>query len=225
MTEILELIISLALTVFAVRAVYLISKRLVLDRRLMALNKTEGIRVKRLRPPLVSLLRLGKRAEYAVELSDRVYLIRLYNGGGALSSVHFASRRFTVKYSRFFASASAARGRGGRISVRRGGIASFAKVREIPGLTVPEEYADGRIIPVMLFNPSPSEVSYVTEKKNSIRVAFTGDEACGLRIYNLKTLLIHIDRECRRLRDAAEAEKLQEPAQGAEDREAFFSFD
>ena len=66
-------------------------------------------------------------------------------------------------------------------------------------MTVPEEYARDtrKLVPVLIFSPAPNEVSYVTETKNSIRVAFSGDRVYGARIFTASTFLTIADREYR----------------------------
>ena len=47
-------------------------------------------------------------------------------------------------------------------------------------------------------------MSYVTEGKTSIKVAFTGDEVYGRKIFTASTFEIFVDREARRIRNERE---------------------
>ena len=73
----------------------------------------------------------------------------------------------------------------------------------LPKLQIPDEYikispSDEReIIPVLIFNPAPGEVSYVTEEKSSIKIAFSGDEFRGEKIFTPTTFVIWADRKKR----------------------------
>ena len=231
MTEILEFILLTALAVFLFRILYLLVKRLRLNKKLLALGKLSGVEVKRTAPLFLSLLRPSSVAEYTVRLGGKAYLVRLYNGGGYGKAVHYANSRYTVKYSKLATAIyTATRKRGGRAQLTmKGSVSVGGRVIILPELRLPREFTEGEVIPVILFNPAPGEVSYVTEKRNSIRIAFTGDAAWGARIYNLSTFLIHIDREARRLADLKLARETSDEQDLSEndqrDREAFFNLE
>jgi hypothetical protein len=50
-----------------------------------------------------------------------------------------------------------------------------------------------------LLDPEPCEVTYVTEAKNSIRAAYTGDEVYGRMIFTPESFYIYADRRSRSL--------------------------
>ena len=54
-----------------------------------------------------------------------------------------------------------------------------------------------RTVRVILFSPAPHEVSFVTEDRSRIRLAFTGDELYGHKIFTPSTFVIFADREMR----------------------------
>ena len=69
------------------------------------------------------------------------------------------------------------------------------------------EFEKTQIREALILNPAPCEVSYVTEKKTSIRVAFTGDKVYGTEIFTATTFVNHIERESRRIRMESRAMK------------------
>ena len=80
---------------------------------------------------------------------------------------------------------------------------SAHSVKILPKLQIPEEYVirdefdERKVVPVLLFNPAPCEVSYVSEAKTSIKVAFTGDEFYGMQIFTASTFVSYADRMMR----------------------------
>lgn len=185
---------------------FYISKRLSLIFRLLSLKKLCGATVRFTRFPLLSLIAPSKKPDAVVEIGNTVYLIRLINGRSGLHFLHFASPEYFVTFlkSRFFL--------GGRVRVRgrffvtehKGYITTSGhSVKILPPLEECEKYAnqsgfyEKKTVPVLIVNPTPCEVSYVTASKSSIKVAFTGDEIYGVKLFTPKTFVIHADREKR----------------------------
>lgn len=163
---------------------------------LKSLKKSCNATVKYHAFPLISFFKWQSRPEISVEIRDTVYLIRTIGAGGMSKSFHFASERFTATFTRFFLMLSPrhARGRTAKIS----GTNIFVKVRVLPELEIPEEFLrDSRkkIVPVLIFNPAPGSLTYVTEQKTSIKLAFTGDELYGQKIFTATTFAAYADRE------------------------------
>ncbi len=199
MTEILEFLLAVLLLFFVLHAISLAAKRASLVRKLKKLGKTDGISVRLLRNPYVSLLRLSAVPEAEVRIRDAVYLVRFYNGGAG-KSVHFASDRYTVKFgrlktARYSRGAKGAPGSSFPISIG-------TRVRVLPKMDCSGyESAEVRAIPVIIFNPAPYEVSYVTDEKTSIKVAFTGDSIYGAKIFTASTFIAYADREARQTKE------------------------
>lgn len=84
-------------------------------------------------------------------------------------------------------------GKGVRLSYSAGGHVNVMGDMNVTG--------DKRIEKILLFSPAPYEVSYVTEERSTIRLAFTGDELYGYRIFTPSTFVTFIDREKRRMED------------------------
>lgn len=207
MTDLLEFIIAVFLVLVIFRTVYLLYRRTALILKLRALGKKDGIEVSLSARPYLSLLRLSRAPEFRVNIRNTVYLVRTYNGGGTGKCVHFASEKFTVRFSKMTTAMYRAGRRGGKLIITRGGFAVGTRVKLIPKLGARSSGKDtGKTVPVLIFNPAPGEVSYVTKEKNSIKVAFTGDEIYGMKIFNLNSFLRFADREARR----AEPERSRE---------------
>ena len=143
--------------------------------------------------------RASEKPDITVEIGNTVYLIRIYSGVSSHRSVHFASEEFSCVYLRFRVSARAPHGTGANSLAMSPGINLAAKVRYIPPLAVPEEYegAERRVVRVMILNPAPSVLSYVTEEKTSIKIAFTGDDLHGLKVFTAESFMHYADRMMR----------------------------
>ena len=50
------------------------------------------------------------------------------------------------------------------------------------------------VIPVLIFNPAPHDVTYVTESKNRVAAAFTGDKVYDQTIFTASTFVTYADR-------------------------------
>ena len=198
MSGIFVAVFSVIAAVCLVRLIALISKRLSLHIAITKLDRIEGVEVRVLRSPIASLFSTGAQPSYAVRIGSGIYYVRLYNGRGAGKVVHFASREFTVRFSRLV-TASYSRSRGGkRLRGFSRGVSVGSKVIILPPLSIPADHPEGcTAYPVMIFNPAPGEVSYVTEERTRIEVAFTGDEIYGARIFTKTTFLNFVDRMSR----------------------------
>ncbi len=205
MTKILELLIAVVIILLIYRLAFTLTKRVILIFKLEGLRKLDGVEVECVSPPLLSLVFLSEKPEYIVKLDGITYLVRTYNGGGAASVVHFASENFTVRFSRM--KNSTHRGARGFVTIK-GGFALGSKVKILPKLKHEEAKLEKtQIREALILNPAPCEVSYVTEKKTSIRVAFTGDKVYGTEIFTATTFVNHIERESRRIRMERRAAK------------------
>ncbi len=197
MTKIIELVIFFAIIAFLTILSIKLYKRIYLLRIMRRLSKVKEIEIKRVKNPFSSLFILSKTPEYIVKIYENTYIVRCYNGGSAVKAVHFASDKFTVRYSKL--KATSYRPGVGRISKPRG-IGVGASVRLLHPVELPAELKDCEYTEVIIFNPAPSEVSFVVKEKNSIRAAFTGDTVCGRKIFTASTFEIFADREARRIR-------------------------
>ena len=195
MTEIIEFLIAILVLLFTVRLCVTVYKRIFLIFKMRKVAALDGVTVECKKIPLLSLFTLSRTPEYVVKLPKVTYLVRTYDGGGAGSVVHFASEKFMVRFSRMKSTTHrAARG----FFTLKGGFALGSRVKILPRLEYDaDEFRGSEIREVLIFNPAPSEVSYVLEQKTSIRVAFTGDEVYGVGIFTGTTFLNHIDRAAR----------------------------
>ncbi len=197
MTKIIEFILIIAILAWLFTICTLVLKRINLFRSIKRIGKISGVSVKVLKNPLLSTMNVPTSPELLVDIMGEIYLVRTYNGGGVGNVVHFASERFTVRFSRFkTATFRAPRGR--FFTVR--GFSVGGKIKTVEPIVVPEELTHRNFKEVILFNPAPGEVSYVTEEKTSIKVAFTGDEVYGRKIFTTSTFENFVDREARRIK-------------------------
>ena len=137
-----------------------------------------------------------------VEILDTVYLIRLYSGGGITKFVHFASPKYSVIYSRVKTGRFVV---SGRIRSRFITFADSAfnvgtKVFILPDFPIPNDdrLYGKKVERILLFNPAPNEVSFVTSEKTSIRTAFSGDDMYGMKIFTGSGFIAYADRQTRK---------------------------
>ena len=208
MTEILEFIIIVILALTALRALSATVRRMVLLVKLSVLSRDTGATLRIHSFPFLSFFRLSRTPEITLRTENTVYLIRTYNGGGIGKVVHFAAEGFTVRFSRLRTASYKLVKRqnaGGGNMMARGGFGVGVKVKLLPKLEVPREIesSDYRIVKVLIFNPAAGDVSYVTEERTSINVAYTGDRVYDDLIFTATTFVNHVDREVRRRRELA----------------------
>lgn len=212
MTDILELVLIIVAAWILLNITAILWKRIRLYVRISALSRI-GAKVKYARPPFLSLFRVSKKPEVTVKLGKRIYLIRIFSGGGIGKVVHFASEEYLVRFSRLRTAIYSKRRLGEKIVTARSGFAVGTRVFKIPLLDTSEyENADVDVIPVLIFSPAPGEVSYVTEKKTSICGAFTGDFVLGTMIFTSSTFGRFVEREYRREKHESQAEIQMEKA-------------
>ncbi len=207
MTKLLELLFIVFVLWLLCNAVSLVFKRLLLIRRLRSLAKKSGAVIHFRRHPLLKFGRPSAAPDLTVRLGNTLYLVRLYNGGGVGKVVHFASTRFTVRFSRMKIATYVRRGRATLISTASRGFAVGTKVIPISPMDT-TEFSDEngvKTVPVWIFNPAPGEVSLVTEEKTSIKIAFTGDKVYGEQIFTASTFVSYAEREYREEKRIAEA--------------------
>ncbi len=203
MNDILLLILWLLALAVLFKLGLWIYKRVFLLVKLYSLKKECGAKITLHTFPLLPALCKRSRPDITVEILDTVYYIRLYSGVNSSKTVHFANERFSVIFSKLHIMMRAS----GRAAARRAGptlTASFntgGRVRVMKPLEIPK--TPKRAVKVMMFSPAPNEVSYVTDEKTSIRLAFTGDELYGYKVFTASTFAIYAEREARQARDAA----------------------
>ncbi len=202
MTDIINLILVITGLVLVFRFSLWFWRRSMLCIRLASLKKLCGAKITYQRFPFLPTGMASEKADIIVEILDTVYLIRLYSGGGITKFVHFASNKYSVRFSKL---------RTGRFVINgriRSRFVSFAdsafnvgtKVIILPDFPIPEDdrFYGKNVERIILFNPAPNDVSYVSEKKTSIKTAFTGDEMYGMKVFTGSSFVAYADRETRK---------------------------
>ncbi len=209
----MQVFISAVLVLAAVIAALKITKcvkRITVYVRIRSLKRLCDARITHIRNPLLSFLRPSKNPDIAVEIGSCIYLLRFIDGRGGRACVHFASEKYFVSFISREIFAGGLRlmfGLSGKAASSN--ATSWHRVQILPELKIPPKFAEesakyGKsIIPVLLFSPAPSQLTYVTEERSSINLAFTGDELYGHKIFTGSTFCIYADRE----RRAEELEK------------------
>ena len=198
MTDLSRSVITVILIYAVARTLYLFFERAVAIFRLRSLGRRTGIKVSISARAFFPILKPSRKADADLKIGEVTYLIRFFSGRGSLSYLHFASERFAVVYSKIHFSISGLIGRSARRGARQVGSVdtSRQRVRIIENLA-PE--GDKQTKEVIILDPVPAEVTYVTETKTAIRAAYTGDEVYGRMIFTPETFVIYADRKSREL--------------------------
>ncbi|MBQ3016708.1 MAG: hypothetical protein IJD79_08020 [Clostridia bacterium] len=189
----LELAIIIICIVLIYKVIHFTLKRLFLFLSVMRLSRIAGISLEELRPLAFFYPRVTKKPVVRVKIFGCSYAVRLFSGKSSLYAVHIANREYAAVFMKS----------GGAVKVRRF-VRSMRAVHEGSRVYFPrtvimkpiECCPDER--EVMIFSPAPRELTYVTEKRTSIKVAFTGDEIYGMKIFTKTTFSNFVDRESRK---------------------------
>ena len=169
--------------------------------KLKQLVKEHSGELKFLSFPFLPMSISSEKPDISVRIRDTIYLIRLYSGRSNRYHVHFASESFSVRYIKM-ASRMVSSGRWRTLVVMHTTQAHTvgAKVFVMPPMQIPKELENGagRVEKIMIFNPSPNAVSYVTPEKTTIKLAFTGDEMNDMKIFTGSSFVAYADRETRK---------------------------
>ena len=201
MAEIVKLLIIASLICLAVKTTVFLFKRCVMLAKLYSLQKECGANICLHTFPFSPFPTKKEKPDITVEIFDTVYAIRLYSGISSTRFVHFVDEKYSVVYKRFRTMIMPTRSQG-RVGAGRGirlSYASGGRVRVMPEMKY--EVPGKRVTKVLLFSPAPYEVSFVTEERSTIRLAFTGDTLYGYRVFTSSTLPVFIDREKRKAED------------------------
>ena len=195
MNDIIQLILVVILLVIAFNFTVWFSKRTRLINKIYRLKKLCNAKISLQRFPYRPMWMISEQPDIKVEILDTVYLIRIYSGGGISRSVHFANECYAASYIST-AGGHPGRRRPGRMTPNplTSGLNIGAKVRYTPPLNVAHDDPRKKVVPVLLLNPAPGNLSYVTKEKTSIRIAFTGDDLYGMKVFTASTFLIYADR-------------------------------
>ncbi len=202
------LIILAALWLF--RAARLILKRCAAIIKLKRLAKSEPkLKLRFTRSPILGIFGMSEKPDAVIEIDNKIFMARFYNGRGSKTQVHFANEEYSATFSILMVrSLFGTRDRSYTLGTQGRAPESITTVRRrtkiVPKLKIPEEYRDAaargkKITPVFVFNPAPSNVSYVSDEKTSIKLAFTGDDFRGTKIFTGTSFVRFLDRETRYL--------------------------
>ena len=199
MADIIKLLIIVFVAYQLLRAVIFTVKRVIMLSKIHSLKRDLNANICLHKFPFSPFVSRGEKPDITIEIFDTVYAIRLYSGISSNRFVHFVDEKFSVVYKKMRAmvmpSRAASRvGKGVRLSYSTGG-----HVNVMGNLSLPD--CKKRVVKILLFSPAPYEVSYVTEERSTIHLAFTGDMLYGYRVFTPSTLVTFIDREKRREED------------------------
>ena len=190
--------------IYAVSFATFFAKRITAHLRFKALAKTGKFKLKFTRSFFASLFKISHAPDLVAEIGDKIYLLRYYNGKGRRWQVHFANEEYSVRFQILLIRSLFSMG--GRLFSGHSHGGSTTTTRRkliiVPKLQIPEEYKNAeslgkKIIPVLVFNPAPSNLTYVSDEKTSIKLAFTGDSFRGIKIFTGTSAANFLEREQR----------------------------
>ncbi len=204
MKLLLTVIVIIALANLISAALY-VTKRARAHLRFKALAKQGKFKLKFTRSFFASLFKISHAPDLIAEIGDKIYLLRYYNGKGGRYQVHFANEEYSVRFQILLIRSLFSTG--GRLISGHSNVAESTttvrrKVIIVPKLQIPEEYEayeelGKKIVPIMVFNPTPSSLTYVSDEKTSIKLAFTGDSFRGIKIFTGTSAANFLEREQR----------------------------
>ncbi|MBQ9084965.1 MAG: hypothetical protein IJY24_04835 [Clostridia bacterium] len=195
MEDIIAFIVLVICGIILYKLTYFIIKRVLMLKSIYSLKKQCNANITLHNFFLRPMWWKSKVPDITVQIRDTVYRLHLYSGGGGTKYVHFANERFSVVYSKWKTVMRSSRGVHGLPRNLGLTLSVKGRVNVIPPIS-PHE-SKGRCVNVLLFSPAPAEVSYVTEEKTSIRLAFTGDSFYGYRIFTPSTFAVFAERQWR----------------------------
>lgn len=203
MVDIINFLLLILAIVFITRLALWMRKRIVLVLKLKKLVSRHNGELKFLRSPFLPTRMNSKKPDVYVKILNTVYLIRLYSGGNKHHMVHFVSERFSVRYMKMaMRMLASTRRRGTGIAYVDSGKAFTvrSKVFVAKPMIAPDELTDSSLHceKILLFNPAPHAVSYVSSEGTDIKVALTGDEVFGMKIYTGSSFVEYADTQTRR---------------------------
>lgn len=178
--------------VITVKVFLFVKRRLSLLFAILKLRKIDTVDVQITNFLALLSKKVTKKPFAKVKVRDTVYAVRLFNGKGHSHAAHMVNSRYATVFLKT----------GGAVKVRtlaRRVIAAREAARVYFPRTVflPEIEDDTEEIPILLFSPTPRELTYVTAERTSIKAAFTGDEIFGSRVFTKTTFANFIDRDSR----------------------------
>ena len=202
MVDVINLLLLIIALILIVRFVLWSRKRVAMIVRLRSLKKDLGAEVKFLRFPLLPTKTNSKKPDVYVKILNTVYLIRLYSGGNKHHMVHFSSERFSVRYMKMaMRMLTSSRRRATGLAYVESGKAFTvsSKVFVSKPIKTPDELVGKveHVERILLFNPAPHAVSVVLPEKTGIKVALTGDEVFGMKIFTGSSFVEYVKRQAR----------------------------
>lgn len=198
MADIIRYLLIALVIIALYKIAFFTVKRCGMLRKIYSLRRECNAKITLHRFPFLPHFVRSKKPDITVEIFDTVYHIRLYSGISGTHLVHFVDGEYSVVYRQMRAMTTPARAAVKtpshvRLTYSQGGKVRIISHIDTDGCTNSQK----RTVPVLLFSPAPYEVSYVTEERSTIKLAFTGDSLYGYKIFTPSTFAIHADREAR----------------------------
>ena len=188
----IEFAIIITAIIITVKIFLFTKRRLSLLISVLKLKKIDTVSVQITNFPALLSKRVTRKPFAKIKVGDKSYAVRLFNGKGHSHAAHIVNSSFASVFLKT----------GGAVKVRtlaRHTIAAKEAARVYFPRTVflPDTSSDEEEHEILLFSPSPRELTYVTAERTSIKAAFTGDEIFGFKVFTKTTFANFIDRDSR----------------------------
>ena len=188
----LEFAIIVGALIVSYKILFFTVKRTRLLITVMRLAKLPGVTLEDTRPLVFFSPFVSRKPVTRVKVYSKFYAVRLFSGKSSLYAVHIASREYAAVFMKSGGATKARRIGRSLKAVNEGSRVYFPRtVIMKPMQALPDDKE------IMLFSPAPRELTYVSEKRTSIKIAFTGDEVYGMKIFTNSTFINFIDRSTR----------------------------
>ncbi len=186
---ILEFLLIAIAAIFIYRIIIFTVKRTRLLFTVLRLSRLDGAEIENCNifaffSPFVS-----KKPAVRVKVCSKYYAVRLFSGKSSLYAVHIASREYAAVFIKSGGAVKVRHFVRGIRAVQEGSRVYFPRTVIMPPIKTHPDDTE-----IMIFSPAPRELTYVTESRTSIKVAFTGDNVYGMMIFTNSTFINFIDR-------------------------------
>ena len=188
----IEFAIIITVLIVIIKIFLFTKRRLSLLISVLKLNKINTVSVQITNFHALLSKRVTKKPFAKVTVGDKTYAVRLFNGKGHSYAAHIVNSSFASVFLKT----------GGAVKVRTLARRAFAvneasRVYFPRTIFLPDISPDKKEIEILIFSPSPRELTYVTAERTSIKAAFTGDELFGFKVFTKTTFANFIDRDSR----------------------------
>ncbi len=197
----IEFSLIVILIVIAVKIFLFTKRRLSMLFSILGLRKIDTVEVQITSFFALFSKKVTKKPFARIKVRDKTYAVRLFNGKGYSHAAHILNKSFACVFLKTGGAVKVRSLARHVIAVKEASRVYFPRTVFLPDTSNYKEE-----IPILIFSPSPRELTYVTAERTSIKAAFTGDEVFGSKVFTKTTFANFIDRDSRGFFDGINAD-------------------